>query len=227
MATITRTGTNMVRDDFSNQELYSTSFDAPESHYLSDNTLDALQAIRDWSGQPMRVTSTYRTEAHNTAVGGASNSMHLYGRAIDAQWISNNEFWVEAFRNEMKCRGPLYDILIGLGIRGLGFYNTFLHIDDRDSLAAWDYATEYDTYNMNTAFFQGPAPTECAVFDPMEPNAVNEDQSKKKRTWFQDLIAAFSSSTEDGVAAFRKSLIYLWVVALIGLAAIAIYISRK
>lgn len=227
MATITRNGTAMVRDNFSEQELYSNSWDAPDSHYLSDNTLDALQAIRDWSGQPMRVTSTYRTPAHNAASGGATNSQHLYGKAIDAQWVYNNAFWVEAFRNEMKCRGPLYDILQGLGINGLGFYDTFLHIDDRETFAAWDLSSNYDQYTMNTAFFAQGVPTECAVFDPTNPNEVNEDQSKKKRTWLQDLIAVFSSNTEDGVAAYRNSLVYLWVTALIVLASTAIYISRK
>lgn len=227
MATITRNGTSMVRDNFSEQELYSNSWDAPYSHFLSDNTLDALQAIRDWSGEPMRVTSTFRTPAHNASVGGASNSQHLYGKAIDAQWISNNAFWVEAFRNEMKCRGPLYEILQEIGIRGIGFYDTFLHIDDRPTFAAWDYSSEYDNYQLDTAFFMSPEPTECAVFDPTDPNAINAEQGKKKRTWLRDLIEAFSSNTEDGVAAFRNSLIYLWVTVIVIIASASIYLARK
>jgi len=42
------------------------------------------EAIRHRLGDnPLRVTSAYRSKACNDAVGGASNSNHLYGRAMD------------------------------------------------------------------------------------------------------------------------------------------------
>ncbi|MEI7055106.1 M15 family metallopeptidase [Nocardioides sp. CCNWLW239] len=42
------------------------------------------EAIRHRLGDnPLRVTSAYRSRACNTSVGGASNSNHLYGRAMD------------------------------------------------------------------------------------------------------------------------------------------------
>lgn len=42
------------------------------------------EALRHRLGDhPLRVTSAYRSKACNTAVGGATNSNHLYGRAID------------------------------------------------------------------------------------------------------------------------------------------------
>lgn len=43
----------------------------------------ALQMVRDKIGKPINITSAYRTEARNTAVGGTSNSYHLYGMAAD------------------------------------------------------------------------------------------------------------------------------------------------
>lgn len=43
----------------------------------------ALQMIREKVGKAVNLTNAYRTEAHNTRVGGASNSYHLYGMAAD------------------------------------------------------------------------------------------------------------------------------------------------
>jgi zinc D-Ala-D-Ala carboxypeptidase len=43
-----------------------------------------LEALRKKIGdRPVRVNSGFRSVAHNTAVGGASNSMHMYGVAAD------------------------------------------------------------------------------------------------------------------------------------------------
>ena len=64
MAQISKNGTRMMRNNFSEMELYSKSVNAPDSHFLSDNVLDWLQNFRDWSGEPICVSSTYRTKAH-------------------------------------------------------------------------------------------------------------------------------------------------------------------
>ena len=43
-----------------------------------------LEALRHALGdQPIRVTSGFRSQSCNSAVGGASNSRHLYGDAAD------------------------------------------------------------------------------------------------------------------------------------------------
>ena len=42
-----------------------------------------LDPVREKLGKPIRVTSGYRPAALNKAVGGASNSNHLYGNAAD------------------------------------------------------------------------------------------------------------------------------------------------
>lgn len=47
---------------------------------LVDNTLDPLREIY---GKPIHVNSGYRCPALNKAVGGASNSGHMYGVAAD------------------------------------------------------------------------------------------------------------------------------------------------
>jgi zinc D-Ala-D-Ala carboxypeptidase len=46
--------------------------------------MDKLEALRKrLGGRPLVVTSGYRSKEHNAAVGGAANSQHLYGQAVD------------------------------------------------------------------------------------------------------------------------------------------------
>ena len=42
-----------------------------------------LQVIRNYFNLPLSITSGYRSPAHNTKIGGAKNSQHMYGRAAD------------------------------------------------------------------------------------------------------------------------------------------------
>lgn len=42
-----------------------------------------MSSIRDLGGRWGRVTSTYRSPAHNKRVGGVANSYHMHNRAID------------------------------------------------------------------------------------------------------------------------------------------------
>lgn len=46
-----------------------------------------LEEYRDAVGGPVSVVSGYRDPAHNTKVGGAANSQHLYGNAADVSGI--------------------------------------------------------------------------------------------------------------------------------------------
>lgn len=54
---------------------------------LVDNVLDPLRL--EW-GRPVIVTSGYRCPKLNKAVGGASNSAHLYGQAADIRTVSDH-----------------------------------------------------------------------------------------------------------------------------------------
>lgn len=50
---------------------------------VSPLLIEHLQKLRDYTGEPIRITSGLRCEAHNAAVGGAINSQHLKGLAAD------------------------------------------------------------------------------------------------------------------------------------------------
>lgn len=42
-----------------------------------------LQLLRSKGGRPLEIVSGYRTAQHNAAIGGAANSLHLWGMAAD------------------------------------------------------------------------------------------------------------------------------------------------
>lgn len=68
---------------------------------LVDNTLDPL---RKAYGKPIRVNSGYRCPALNKAVGGASNSGHMYGFAADIDAGSktqNQRLWHLVLENNI------------------------------------------------------------------------------------------------------------------------------
>jgi len=89
----------------------------------------AFEELRVAVGLPLVVLSGYRTKAHNTAVGGAANSQHCQGRALD---LRPPRGWTV-----MQLAAVAREIP---SIRGLGVYDTFLHIDVRltDRRAVWN-----------------------------------------------------------------------------------------
>jgi uncharacterized protein YcbK (DUF882 family) len=91
----------------------------------------AFERVRLVVGAPLRVTSGYRTEAHNRRRGGARFSQHVQGRALDL------------LPPPGMIPLTLFNLIRGVvkeaGIRGLGLYPTFVHIDVRPSakLIVW------------------------------------------------------------------------------------------
>jgi hypothetical protein len=45
--------------------------------------LNVLQPLRDKYGKPINITSGYRSPKLNSAIGGAKNSQHCFGQAVD------------------------------------------------------------------------------------------------------------------------------------------------
>ncbi|OOR90228.1 peptidase M15 [Moraxella caviae] len=78
---------------------------------LIDSAENLWQPARDILGQPIRITSGYRSPALNKRIGGASNSAHKHGFAID---FSCPAFGVPAkivpfLVREFKKRGIKFD----------------------------------------------------------------------------------------------------------------------
>ena len=98
-----------------------------------------FERIRARWGKPIRIMSVYRTPAHNKRVGGAKNSQHLQGRAMDL--LPPKGVTVAAFQNGIR---KIADEMVAEGkdlIGGIGYYPTFCHVDVRggvgDKLIVW------------------------------------------------------------------------------------------
>lgn len=89
-------------------------------------TFEVVSAVREHFRSPVIVTSGCRCESHNRAIGGATHSQHVLGRAADIQVKgvepSEVQDWVEA----------------NYPSASVGRYDTFTHIDTRsDGPARW------------------------------------------------------------------------------------------
>jgi uncharacterized protein YcbK (DUF882 family) len=86
--------------------------------------IEKLQRLRDKVGK-LKITSAYRCEAHNKAVGGSKKSQHRNGTATDIVPLEESLARVTALAESM------FD--------GLGTYpgKGFIHIDSRGSKARW------------------------------------------------------------------------------------------
>ena len=96
------------------------------------NTVDfdlvnICQEIADYFHDVVTVSSGCRCTSHNKAVGGGVNSQHLLGRAADLKLKHTEPDAVQAY---LINRYP--DSL------GIGKYNTFTHIDSRDTKTRWE-----------------------------------------------------------------------------------------
>lgn len=91
-----------------------------------------FEKIRFLLGErPIVVLSAYRSLSHNRKIGGAPNSQHLEGRALDLRPPKKMSL--------AKFHDFLHENARRFGITGIGKYKTFVHIDIRpsDRLVAW------------------------------------------------------------------------------------------
>ena len=91
-----------------------------------------FENIRSIWGKSILIHSAYRSPEHNRKIGGARNSQHVEGRALDLappKGVTISEFY-----DAIKLRANEF------GIHGIGRYPTFVHVDIRpvDKLVSWN-----------------------------------------------------------------------------------------
>lgn len=102
----------------------------PDHHHVivDSELLNKVQHLRDYWQKPIYFNSAYRCGLRNVQVGGAENSQHLLGKAVD---IPLHCFDVPI---EMVKESAL-----NIGFTGIGLYDEFIHLDVRDGpLVIWD-----------------------------------------------------------------------------------------
>ena len=97
---------------------------------VDDKLVEYLQQIRDHFGKETIITSAYRCEKHNKAVGGAVGSRHTKGQAAD--------FYIPGI-----APTEIAKYAESIGVKGIGLYeqadcgDDFVHIDTREKKSFW------------------------------------------------------------------------------------------
>jgi uncharacterized protein YcbK (DUF882 family) len=85
----------------------------------------AFERIREIMGEPLIVSSGYRTAVYNDRIGGAERSQHVQGRALDLKPTSKDKGALRRLLGAcLKARGEKL-------LTGIGVYANFIHVDTR------------------------------------------------------------------------------------------------
>jgi zinc D-Ala-D-Ala carboxypeptidase len=143
MTVLFRNTNHRVSPDFMEYEFFCKCRDFNGLFHPFDDTLfKTAQLIRSFTGQPVLINSSYRTRLCNKNSGGAPDSYHLLGKALDLNCGSA----LETVSEDIVSYGPLYRSLRQCGINGFGISPSFLHIDTRASGSNPD--SEFGPYSL-------------------------------------------------------------------------------
>ena len=93
---------------------------------MDPHIISILELVRKHFSKPVIITSAYRCPTHNKNVGGAPLSKHVQAIAVDIKVKDVNPSVVYKFVDETFP----YSL-------GVGSYNSFTHIDVRETKARW------------------------------------------------------------------------------------------
>jgi hypothetical protein len=181
--------TSFITTHFRASEWYSTSSDAPASHPIYPPLLAAAELLRGWFNVPWRITSTYRTEAHERQILKSLGQkffvdQHMQGRAFDSHPVDvgpAGKAIKQQIYDDFLSNGPLYRQLRELGITGFGIYDWGIHLDCRVDqftakrkdafgyVACWDERTNAKK-KFGGATFQA-APKKVATSANLKPTS--------------------------------------------------------
>ena len=93
---------------------------------MDEGFMKKLEALRHEVNEPMIVSSGYRHESYNQVIGGAKNSPHLYGKAVDVVISGKSAYRLMKLAIQYGFTG------IGVSQRG-PHEKRFLHIDTMEN----------------------------------------------------------------------------------------------
>ena len=111
-----------------------SEFDSPDEpgsgNNMDQDFLEMLDEARSRAGVPFAITSGYRSEEHNAAVGGQRDSSHLKGCAADiVAYTSRDRFLIVT-------------ALLESGFDRIGIGEDFIHVDsdwEKAGNLVWTY----------------------------------------------------------------------------------------
>lgn len=164
---------------------------------IDEKLVSYLQQIRDYFGKPVYLTG-YRCPVHNAQTPNAApNSRHTQGMAAD-------------FHIDGIAPAEIAKYAESIGVKGIGLYDTFVHIDTRDSKSFW-----YGHQQAYRATFGGaPEDARCNV-----ELKILKKGTKSEQVWaMQQLLIGrgfhcgnsgadgdFGAATETALRAFQKA----------------------
>jgi hypothetical protein len=185
--TIKRGDTTFITTHFRASEWYSTSSDAPAEHPIYPPLLAAAEFLRVYFNTPWRITSSYRTEAHERQILKSLGKkffvdQHMKGRAFDSRPADGGALGKkikEELYADFIAQGPIYQQLRELGITGFGIYDWGIHLDCRvDSFTAkrkdkWGLVACWDERTNAKKKFGGVAFNQAPTKAPMTPKPTS------------------------------------------------------
>ena len=97
-----------------------------ENDTVDAELLEALQALRDFIGKPIVITSGNRCLTYNRSIGSADTSQHVKGRAVDIQVNGVSPSVIQGYL--LSTYPDKF---------GIGCYPAFTHLDTRTKKARW------------------------------------------------------------------------------------------
>jgi uncharacterized protein YcbK (DUF882 family) len=99
--------------------------DGSDKILIDDKLIRLLQELRNALKTPVHINSGYRTPSYNKNIGGAKNSMHTKGKAVDITAVGYSPKQLIIYAK-------------AIGFNGIGLYDNFTHVDTRLFKASWD-----------------------------------------------------------------------------------------
>lgn len=120
--------------DFSSIKWFKPGeFNHPEE--MDQDLVDKLDALREQLGRRIDISSSFREPVHNAAVGGAQESQHLLGKAVDIVLPADGTYHYDIVRLAYQIG------FTGIGEKRRSGHAGMLHLDNRPaaSRAKWTY----------------------------------------------------------------------------------------
>lgn len=112
--------------------------DGSDTIKIDLDLIPLVQRFRNYVETGVYFNSAYRTPSYNKKVGGATNSYHVKGQALDIPFLNSYKY--------LTSREKMCAFFNTLGVKGIIIYPTFIHVDTRTTKYHADNNGNYKTF---------------------------------------------------------------------------------